>query len=154
MRALPINIVNGNLSVSGNVTVAGTLETGDIYVNGHIVTKGAAPTVSTGDALGQGVLGTSTNAPAISNDGTDAAGTVTVTAGAQNVASGVLAHISFVDAYGSSYKVVASASNDQAANLRIYVVKTASGFDIVSNDTVQAGQTYAFDYVVLGTQNP
>ncbi|MGB4800464.1 MAG: peptidase G2 autoproteolytic cleavage domain-containing protein [Candidatus Saccharimonadales bacterium] len=143
--------VTGNLSVAGNVTVAGTLETADIYVGGHIVTKGSAPVATTGVALG--VLGASTYTPAVVNDGTDAAGTVTVTAGGEQLTSGVLAHITFNKAFSQSYKVVVSGGNERATDLRVYVVKTAAGFDIVTRDAVTAGTQYTFDYMVTGAQN-
>ncbi len=146
-------VVNGNLAVSGEVTISGKVSTGDIYVNGHIATRGAAPSVAAGVALGQGVLGISTTNPVAGVDGTDTAGTVTVTAGAQNVANGVLAHIGFAKAFDTSYKVVVSASNDHAADLRLYVVKTATGFDVVSRDPVTAGTQYTIDYIVLGATN-
>jgi hypothetical protein len=144
-------VINGGLQVSGNVTVAGNLETADIYVGGHIVTKGSAPVATTGVALG--VLGASTYTPAVVNDGTDAAGTVTVTAGGEQLTSGVLAHITFNKAFSQSYKVVVSGGNERATDLRVYVVKTTSGFDIVSRDAVTAGTQYTFDYMVTGAQN-
>ncbi|MGB4966668.1 MAG: tail fiber domain-containing protein, partial [Candidatus Saccharimonadales bacterium] len=144
-------VINGGLQVSGNVTVAGNLETADIYVGGHIVTKGSAPVATTGVALG--VLGASTYTPAVVNDGTDAAGTVTVTAGGEQLTSGVLAHITFNKAFSQSYKVVVSGGNERATDLRVYVVKTAAGFDIVTRDAVTAGTQYTFDYMVTGAQN-
>ena len=160
--------VNGNLSIAGDVMVGGTLvvaknaifqadvtvigalHTADIYVSGHLVTVGMAPQVTLGSALGAGQGGVGD--PMASLDGTDSAGTLSVTAGTQNVISGSLAHIAFNKAFGGSYKVVVSASNEKAADLRIYTVKTSTGFDIVTPDAVQTGNNYQFDYVVIGTQ--
>ena len=144
--------ISGDLTVHGNVTIAGTVQTGDIYVNGHIASHGPAPATTIGAALGAG-QGGGVNDPIAALDGTDTAGTVTVTAGVQNLMSGVLAHIDFSKDYGMSYKVVVSASNDAAADLKLYVVKTANGFDVVTKDTVVAGRQYQIDYIVIGAQN-
>ena len=144
--------ISGNLAVNGNVTVTGELRTNDIYVGGHIVTVGMTPTAVLGEATGApGVDGT--GAPTGSVNGTDNAGTISVTAGMQNVLSGSVSHVSFAKAFSSPYKVVISASNDNAAELKVYVLKTATGFDVVSRDTLQPGTHYEFDYIVLGAQN-
>jgi hypothetical protein len=147
-----INVV-GNLAVQGNVTIAGTLNTADIYVNGHIVTKGGAPTSTVGTALGTNGSGSTGVTPTVTVDGTDNAGTITADTGTQDVLSGVIAHVSFSKAFDSSYKVVVGASNDNAADVRVYIVKTAEGFDVVSRDNLLPELHYAFDYVVLGAQN-
>jgi hypothetical protein len=143
--------IAANLTVDGNVTIAGAVHTGDIYVSGHIVTKGAVPTVLQGVALG--VLGASTHTPSAAVDGTDAAGTITATTGGESLASGVIAHVTFAKPYTQTYKTVVSASNDQAAGLRVYTVKTATGFNIVSRDTLTVNTQYNFDYIVVGAQN-
>lgn len=140
--------INGNLSVSGSVTVSTLESTADITVGGHIITKGRAPVATTGVAAGQSMGGA--NVPAVVVDGTDSAGTVTLTTGGQNTANGVLAHIDFDVDFGTSYKVVISAGNDNGAGIRTYVVKTAQGFDIVTKDALVANNEYTFDYIVLG----
>jgi parallel beta-helix repeat protein len=142
--------VTGDATVQGNLTVAGDVEVRNITVNGHIITSGNAPVVAIGDAVGQAAANEA--APIAAVDGNDSAGTINVTTGSQNLANGVLAHISFAEAFSSSYKVVLSASNDPAGTLRVHTVKTATGFDIVANDTVSGLTQYAFDYIVLGSQ--
>jgi hypothetical protein len=144
-----------SLTVTDAVTINGTLtvdtiEAGSITVNGHIVTKGSAPTVAVGDAAGTGLAGDESTNPQAVVDGTDSAGTVTVTAGAENMNSGVLAKITFAEAYEADVKVVVSASNESASEIRTYTVKTATGFEIVAKDQLQAGAEYAFDYIVQG----
>jgi len=139
-----------NLTVQGDVHIAGALRTADIYVGGHLVSTGVAPQIAVGSALGIGQGGT--NEPTAVVDGTDNAGTVHVVAGVQNVVSGSLAHITFNKAFTGTYKVVVSASNDNAAFLRVYTTKTATGFDIVARDSAQVGTDYQFDYIVIGVQ--
>ena len=162
--------INGNLSIAGsltvggtitvaqnatfsqNVTIAGELYTADIYVGGHLVTVGSAPQIAVGSALGSGQGGVGNPAGVL--DGNDSAGTVSMTAGTQNVISGSLVHISFNKAFNGPYKVVVSAGNDNAADVRVYTTKTATGFDIVARDSLQAGKNYQFDYIVIGAQSP
>jgi hypothetical protein len=150
--------IAGNLTVSGNANIAGNLVAhnaefdGILTVNGHIVTAGNAPQVAVGQALGIGTANQPNTDPLAVVDGTDSAGTVSVTTGSTDYTNGVLAHISFAQAFGSSYKTVISASNDNASDLHVYIVKTLTGFDIVTKDTPQAGMNYQFDYIVLGTQ--
>jgi parallel beta-helix repeat protein len=142
--------VTGDATVEGNLVVEGDVEVRNITVNGHIITAGNAPGVALGDAAGQAAL--NETVPVAVVDGNDSAGTVGVTTGSQNLTNGVLAHISFAEAFNGSYKVVLSASNDPAGLLRVHTVKTATGFDIVANDPVSALTQYTFDYIVLGAQ--
>jgi parallel beta-helix repeat protein len=140
--------VTGDATVQGNLAVEGDVEVRNITVNGHIITSGNAPLVVIGTAVGQAAVNDA--APVAAVDGNDSAGTVSVTTGSQNLANGILAHISFAEAFNGSYKVVLSASNDPAGLLRVHTVKTATGFDIVANDIVTAQTQYTFDYIVLG----
>jgi hypothetical protein len=79
---------------------------------------------------------------------------VTITTGSTGDTDGVLAHLVFAKAYdaGTTYNAVISATNGNATDLRVYIVKTDGGFDIVSKDAPGASQTYTFDYIVLGSQ--
>jgi parallel beta-helix repeat protein len=140
--------VTDSVAVQGNLVVEGDIEVRNITINGHIVTAGNAPAISLGVAAGQ--VAVNQNQLVATVDGNDSAGTVSVTTGSQNLANGVLAHISFAEAFNGSYKVVLSASNDPAGLLRVHTVKTATGFDIVANDIVTAQTQYTFDYIVLG----
>ena len=151
--------IGGPLNVSGSTTLGGltvrehaefqgTLVardaefTGTLSVNGHIVSRGSRPTVAAGQALG------SAGATA-SVDGTDTAGTIVLTSdGAQT--AGVIARIGFQKAFDTSYKVVLSATNEHAADLRVYVVKTATGFDVVARSPLTTATQYQFDYIVVG----
>jgi len=146
---------SGNAVFSGSVTVGDLEATADITVGGHIVSKGTAPAVIVGSAAGLDSGGSSSPAgdgPILSINGTDTAGTITVTAGGQGATAGVMAHLDFYKDFTGSYKVVLTAGDDVAADLRVYVVKTAAGFDIFSKTALVAGTQYSFDYLVLGTQ--
>jgi hypothetical protein len=46
-----------------------------------------------------------------------------------------------------------SAVNNNATDLRVYIVKTPTGFDIVTKDAPQAEMQYQFDYIIVGTSN-
>ena len=134
-----------SLSVQGTLAVVGKVETGEILVNGHITTRSQTPTIEAGVAMGAPGANV-----AVSVDGTDTAGTVVLKAASEQVSSGVVAHIDFADDFPGGYKTVLSATNDSAADLRVYIVKTDKGFDIVSKDSLKAGVEYAFDYIVIG----
>ena len=145
--------ISGDVEVGGDLVVAGTITTMRLVVNGHIVAAGDMPTISAGDAAGMAAEnGTTTGAPLAEVDGTDTAGTVTLTAGTQDQQTGVLASIAFATAYQDSFKVVVSPVNDPAADLKIYIHKTATGFDIVTKNAPAAGLQYQFDYLVIGVQ--
>ena len=52
-------------------------------------------------------------------------------------------------------KVVISASNDHAADLRLYTAnKTTTGFDVLSSDIAVPGQQYRIDYIIVATSSP
>lgn len=143
-------VINGQAVFNGAVVINGTLETADIRINGHITLKGVAPMVTIGNALGVGDVGINATDPVVTVNGTDGTGTIAARAGTQAVTSGVIAHLTFSQAFDTSHKVIASASNSGGADVRIYVSKTSDGFDIISRDSLTVGQTYTFDYVVMG----
>jgi hypothetical protein len=131
----------GSLVVTGDATVRG-----ELYVEGHVIAKGAKPTITSGPAVG----GSNSSAAV---DGVDGAGTVTLVAATQQNTTGVLAHIRFAKPFTDTYKITLSPTNDNATDLRVYILKTSDGFDIVTKDAPQSGQTYEFDYIVMGAKN-
>jgi hypothetical protein len=152
--------IGGNLTVTGQTTLQGKLVAQDaefdgvLTAAGHIVSKGNAPTITVGDAIGTGDGIDQATDPTVQIAGTDNAGSVTITTGSTGDTDGVLAHLVFAKAYdaGTTYNAVISATNGNATDLRVYIVKTDGGFDIVSKDAPGASQTYTFDYIVLGSQ--
>ena len=143
--------VTGSAGIQGNLTVSGDIETRNITVNGHIVTAGMAPLLAVGVAAGSSVI--DQLAPAATVDGNDTAGTVVVTTGGTVSDSGVLAEISFAQAFtGGKFKVSLTPTNNHALDIRVYVQKTATGFQIVTKDKALAATQYNFDYIVVGAQ--
>ena len=148
----------GSLTVTGSTTLNGTLFArsaefvGTLTINGHLVAKGKVPQITIGSALGSGDAVNNTGMPTASVQGTDGSGNVSLTAGTQQLVPGLLAHITFASSFSTSYNAVLSASNDHAADLRIYIVKSNDGFDIMTRDPLQSGTNYDFDYIVVGAQ--
>ncbi|MDL2342273.1 MAG: hypothetical protein QFB87_04320, partial [Patescibacteria group bacterium] len=144
--------VTGNASFAADLTVAGTTTVADITVNGKIVSKGSAPVLVVGTAAGTST--TTQPAPSASVDGTDTAGTITVTSGMTVTDPGVLAELTFAKGYpaGTNFKVSLTPTNGNAIDIHVYVEKTATGFKLVSKDKILAGTSYSFDYIVIGAQ--
>jgi hypothetical protein len=144
-------LVTGNATVQGTLTV-GTIVVSSITVSGHIVSTGQVPTLAVGVAAGSST--DSRLAPSISDDGTDTAGTLTIVSGQTVGTAGILADVSFNQPFnpGTTYKVALTSTNDHALDIRVFVQKTATGFQLVTKDTAAPGTTYSFDYIVIGAQ--
>ncbi|MEO5499156.1 MAG: peptidase G2 autoproteolytic cleavage domain-containing protein, partial [Candidatus Saccharimonadales bacterium] len=138
-------VVTGEAEFKGNLTVVGTLETSDIIINGHLMTGGPTPSVTVGAVLNH-------SASELSLEGTDGAGTLAIKSGG-GTTLGVVSHIEFAKQYTGAYKVVLSPVNGNAADIRVYVVKTANGFDLVTKDVLVPGEVYEFDYIVVGVKS-
>jgi hypothetical protein len=109
-----------------------------LLVDGHIVTGGTTPTVTV--PVNQ-VLGSSI-------EGNDTSGTLTLT-GAAGSQPGVLATVTFAEAYDKVPRIALTSISRDALNLNVYLEKTITGFKLVTDDTPAAGKTYQFDYIVL-----
>jgi hypothetical protein len=93
-------VVLGNLSIGGTFSARSLSSSSSLTIGGHIVTSGGTPGVTKGGtALGSN--GT------VSISGNDAAGVVSINIGA-GATSGLLASVSFVNAYGALPVVVIS----------------------------------------------
>lgn len=138
--------VTKSVSIQENLEVLGTLRTGTITVNGHLISSGDAPVVEKGTALG------GSGASEVRIDGTDTAGTVTFATQSSDRAAGIVARVVFAAGYEGNFKAVLSATNEAATDLRVYVAKTANGFEIKTRDVLHAGVEYEFDYIVVGTK--
>jgi hypothetical protein len=119
-----------------------------LTVGGHIVSEGVAPEISIGTALGTVQANISPNAEI---EGTDTAASVGLSSGGQAQTAGILAHIEFNESFSDSYRVVVTAANEHATDLRVYVIKSADGFDIVTKDIPLAGTNYQFDYIIISS---
>ena len=140
--------VNNSVNISGNLAVGGTLSVRGfqasslvsdttLTIGGHIITRGAAPSVSPGGALGSN--GT------VSISGSDASGTVGVNIGVGG-GSGMLASVTFRQPYGSTPRVVVTGIGRGMGSL--YVFRNSTGFSIGVEGPLSPGG-YAVDYIVM-----
>ena len=134
-------VLDGSLDVKGDLIARDAEFTGTLTVDGHIIVKGKKPSVSVGDALGV--------SSAVSVDGTDNAGSISITSSAAST-TGIIASITFAQSMEGAHKVVASPTNEASSNIRTYIVKTTNGFDLIAKDPLISGQNYTFDYIVIG----
>lgn len=133
--------VSDNINVTGNLSVGGTLsmgafQTNTLTVGGHIITRGDAPGLTRGAALG--ALDT------VSISGSDAAGTVAVNIGV-TPRSGIVANVTFVNAYSGTPRVIVTAVGPGATD--VYVNRNANGFSIGVGSISNGG--HAFDFIVV-----
>lgn len=142
--------VQGGADITGNVAIAGTLSataisadniqfTGNAVFTRHIDTGGGLPSISSGTAVGAG--GT------VSISGNDVAGTVTINTGGGPPA-GILANISFVNAYNNTPNVQITPIGSSGAGLNYYASRTTNGFSIGTINAPSASTTYTFDYFI------
>ena len=134
--------VNGKASFGGAISAPSlTLDTlsltGDLQFGRHIDAGGSTPSVASGAAVGSG--GT------VTISGTDTSGTVTVNVGSGGV--GVLATVTFTNAFNDSPHVVFSPIGKQAPDTFISN-RTSSGFSISTASNLGSG-SISFDYIVI-----
>lgn len=141
--------VQKSISVNGNATISGTLSAPtinidqlilnkDLQLNRHIDPGGQTPHVSAGTAVGGG--GT------VSLSGSDTAGTVNINFGA-GPSAGILANISFINAFHQTPHVVISPVGSSCASLNYYVNRSTSGFSI--GTTNSGSGSCSFDYFAV-----
>jgi len=145
-----LNVQKG-LTVAGSASVSGLLSaaqlniqnlevSGDLKINRHIDAGGGTPGRSNGSALGAG--GTS------SISGTDTAGTVAINTGGGPPA-GCLVNVTFNQRYNGTPHVVVSPVGSAGGGLGYYVNRSNTGFSICTVTAPPAGQSFAFDYIVI-----
>lgn len=150
--------VQGALAVKNGLTVAGTsifngpisapqISTnalqlnGDLILNNHIVAGGPIPGSSRGGALGSG--GTA------SVSGSDTSGSITINTGG-SPAAGCFITVAFVKKFNSIPHVVVSPIGSAAGGIDYYVNRSSTEFSVCTSSPAPAGQTFGFDYIVLG----
>jgi len=153
---------SGNLSVAGNATINGALtvqgtttlatlnvtSSADIaqLTIGRLISKGVSPTT---------VLGATTGINGVTAiDGNDTAGTISYTAGtpslpANPLAAGEQVIVTFNKPYALAPRVTLTPNSEKAANMRYYVMQTATEFKIVFTDTPVASDVYSFNYQII-----
>ncbi len=146
-----LSIKNG-LSVTGSANFGGTLTaaaitTGSLQLNGdlvlshHITAGGTIPNVTKGAGVGSG--GTA------SLSGSDTSGSITINTGSSPPA-GCFASVTFTQKFSTTPHVIITPVNASAAGVQYYITRTTAGFDVCGLVAAPAGQTFGFDYMVLG----
>jgi hypothetical protein len=145
----------GNVSVGGDLTVQGVTTLKDLVVqgdttvqqltiNGKIITGGDVPGVALGAAAGSTLTAVGTVT------GNDTAGTLSITTGVTGtVADDVLGEVTFHTPYTQTPTITVTATSEEAANIRFFLIKTTTGWSIKVLDVPLANKTYSFDYHVI-----
>ncbi|HUD03584.1 MAG TPA: hypothetical protein VMR51_02235 [Patescibacteria group bacterium] len=143
--------IQKSISVSGNATFSGVISAPtinidqlilnkDLQLNRHIEAGGQTPHVSSGTAVGGG--GT------VSLNGSDTSGTVNINFGSGPPA-GILANISFINAFNQTPHVVITPVGSSCANLNYYVNRGTTSFSIGTTNSGTGGTSCSFDYFVV-----
>lgn len=149
--------VQGTLTVRRGVSVLGTSTFGNIsaaqvstnalQLNGnlvltrHVVAGGPIPGSSRGTALGSG--GTA------SVNGSDTAGSVTIHTGG-GPGAGCFINVNFVTRYDNVPRVIITPVGSGAAAVNYYINRSTTGFSICTTNGAPSGQTFGFDYIIIG----
>jgi cytoskeletal protein CcmA (bactofilin family) len=137
--------VNGPASFGGSLSAASlvidTLQINrDLQLNRHLDAGGGTPGRSNGGALGAG--GTT------SVSGTDTAGTVNINTGG-GPGAGCFVTVTFTQRFNSVPHVVITPVGSAAGSLNYYINRSTGDFSICTTNAAPAGQSFAFDYVVI-----
>jgi len=150
--------VQGTLTLKSGISVAGqsnftgglvasSISTGALSLNGdlnlthHITAGGTIPSIAKGTAVGGG--GT------VSLSGSDTSGTVAINTGSSPPA-GCFATVTFSEAFDTTPHVVVTPVGAAAAELNYYITRSTTNFVICSTNEAPSGESFGFDYVVLG----
>lgn len=144
--------LNSGISVAGQSNfnggiVASSVLTGALQLNGdlklthHITAGGTIPGVAKGSAVGGG--GT------VSLSGSDTSGSIAVNTGSGPPA-GCFVTVTFSEAFANTPHVVITRIGAAAAGLNVYITRSTTGFVVCSTNSAPAGQSFGFDYVVMG----
>ncbi len=131
------------ISAAGALSVVSATVSGNLTVNGHIITGGIAPTIAAGAAA--------CTTPTVSISGNDNAGTITVITGTScGATTGTMATVTFNSAFGSAPKVMLTPVNIESASLAGYngAVSTAS-FTLDTTIAPTDATTYKFNYLTV-----
>jgi hypothetical protein len=144
--------LNSGISVAGQSNfnggiVASSVITGALQLNGnlnlthHITAGGTIPEVAKGTAVGGG--GT------VSLSGSDTSGSIAINTGT-GPPVGCFATVTFSEPFSTTPHVVVTPIGVAAANLNYYLTRSTTNFIICSTNAADAGESFGFDYVVLG----
>lgn len=127
------------------VTVSALTITGNITINGHVITGGSTPTIAAGAAA--------CTSPTVSIAGNDTSGAITVTTGTSCGTGGKLAAITFSAAFGAAPHVTLTPANSSGTSFLAYVDSgtistTAFDLDTATTATIANNTTYKWYYSV------
>jgi hypothetical protein len=123
-----------NMQVTAtNLIVANTLT-----LNGHVVTGGDTPQIIALPAAGVDA--------ACTIIGNDTNGTITVTAGSTQLASGPQCTITFAKPFTSAPQPVVSARSKESTEVGVYINTTRSTMTLYFSDDPKARSSYSFNY--------
>jgi len=132
--------INGALSTS-SITTSSLLLNGDLTLTHHITAGGPVPGVTKGTAVGSG--GT------VSLSGSDSSGSLTVNTGS-GTGAGCFATITFAARFSGIPHISVTPIGSGAAGLQYYVNRSTTDFSVCTANPAPTGQTFGFDYVILG----
>jgi hypothetical protein len=134
-----LTTIQGSLVVNQASTFQDT-----VTVNGHIIS---------GNSSGSTVIAANAAActtPSVSVSGNDTAGTITVTTGTGCASAGILATITFANAYGSAPRVVMTPTTADSAGLTYYNGSTTTtGFTLDTATIPTDSTSYIYNYHVI-----
>ncbi|HET8670877.1 MAG TPA: hypothetical protein VFM05_09720, partial [Candidatus Saccharimonadales bacterium] len=114
---------------------------GDLTLNNHIIAGGPIPGSTRGGALGSG--GTA------SVSGSDTTGSITINTGG-SPGPGCFITVNFVKRFNGTPHVIVTPIASGAASINYYVDRSPTEFSICTTNSAPAGQTFGFDYLVIG----
>ena len=126
------------ITIGGSLTVSGS-----ITVDGHVVTGGSTPGIAAGAAA--------CTSPTVSISGDDTSGNITVTTGTGCTSGGILATVTFANAFGTPPHITLTPDSSSAQTLGDYVngsTLSTSAFSIGSNSTPSNSTAYEWNYWV------
>ncbi len=133
--------VLGDATIDGDLAVSGLMQVTDIAVNGHIVTRGGAPTATP--------LAKAGNGAEVNINGNDTAGVITIVTG-ESPTPEELTKIIFNKAFEARPAILLTPVGRKSADLNAYVDRpTASEFIVGASTKPEQHQTYSFNYHVL-----
>jgi cytoskeletal protein CcmA (bactofilin family) len=144
--------VKNGLNVSGSSTFGGPLTAASISTNSlqlggnlvltkHLTAGGPIVGLDKGTALGSG--GTA------SVSGSDTAGTITINTGG-GPGAGCFVTVTFTTKFDGVPHVIVTPIGSGAAGLNYYINRGTTSFSVCVTNAAPAGQTFGFDYIVIG----
>ena len=136
-------------TITGDLVVEGSASVGNLVVSGHIVTQG--------DELELEVMPKAGLDAEAEIDGNDVSGTITFTTGTEDLETGAVLGITFVEEYENAPRIVLSPVNAEAALASVFVNQadvTTEGFSLTALKVLEDETEYQFNYIIIeGNEN-